>query len=109
MIGLLPLGGVKPGESFSFTIKYSGHPVDEICYLNTWDKPFYTSKNNDMAKLAQRYSFVNADYVLLTPESLWYPIAGTTYNTINHLHRVPAFTLFNLSVRTDTSLSYNFV
>ena len=73
---------LAPNDSIGLQLKYGGKINGNVCYLDVPGKdiedpgmngrfPFYFGKN---------YYFLNADFTLLIPEVLWYPVAHPPVN-----------------------------
>ncbi|MDZ7319712.1 MAG: hypothetical protein ONB11_11180, partial [candidate division KSB1 bacterium] len=54
--------------------------------------------------IAKRFSFIEPQYVLLTPEALWYPVAGLPYGASYPQLPEKDFVAFQLQVATDSRL-----
>ncbi len=69
---------LRPGDTLSLDLRYAGTIDDRICYpdIDTFRMPHLLGG----VKVASSFAFVTPDYVLLTPETLWYPVTGTTYS-----------------------------
>lgn len=86
------------------SIKYHGTIDDQSSYLDV-DKEIVEQSNAlALMKIDKRHGFVHKDYVLLTPEILWYPIAGVTYSPENPTFQNKQFSHFSLSVETAPGL-----
>jgi ABC-type transport system involved in multi-copper enzyme maturation permease subunit len=91
-----------PGDTVSVNITYEGTPDYAICYpdLDTLKK----QTSDDLQNIRADFGFVTPDYVLLTPEVLWYPVSGVTYSTKNPEWLRKDFTKFSLHVETTNGL-----
>jgi len=96
------VNSLLPGDSTSLDISYEGTLEYAICYpdLDTLAK----QTNNDLQNIRADFGFITADYVLLTPEVIWYPVSGTTYSPENPKWLRKDFTLFSLHVETAKGL-----
>ena len=96
---------LKPSQTDSLIITYSGSINESFCY------PDYTGsvKENpyriEMLNVKKRQSFLKGNYVLLTPEAHWYPVAGLNYYPSNPARLKIDFTNYSLSVRTRDNLT----
>ncbi len=91
-----------PGDTTSLDISYEGTPDYAICYpdLDTLKK----QTNDDLQNIRADFGFVTPDYVLLTPEVLWYPVSGTTYSPEKPEWLRKDFTKYSLHVKTANGL-----
>jgi len=95
---------ISSGETKTITLQYSGTINENICYA---DIP--KNKRNEKLgyfglNIPKKYSFITSNYVLLTPESNWYPTAGLNYNPLKPAIGRYRFTKYNLTVKTDKDL-----
>jgi len=58
----------------------------------------------EIFRIKKRYSYLNNNFVLLTREALWYPVAGVGFSSENPTSYIPGFTNYSLTVTTDTNL-----
>ncbi len=74
-----PASPLAPGAADSLTIVYHGSIDEDACYTDIEEA--VRGGNNRMAlyTVAKRYAIVTPEYVLLTPEALWYPSSGIPY------------------------------
>lgn len=96
---------LKKGQNLKLTWIYNGTIEEAVVALDAdWDK-YNQSKNVMMVKMAKRTAFVQNNFVMLTPATLWYPIAGVGFNRFTHLNRQIVFTRFNLTVDNPRNLT----
>jgi len=88
----------------SLKITYEGKIDDRACYLDINEKAREQNYRYWMIVVNKRYSFVRPDYVLLTPENLWYPIPGVNFNTVHPEIHPQDFSQYSLTVKTDPDL-----
>jgi hypothetical protein len=108
MLYLEPSSPLAPGESDSFSIEYHGAIDERACYVDIDEETRrQASRMNEagMMNLGKRYSFVEPGYLLLTPETLWYPVAGPGYDPRRPEIYNRDFIDFTLSVKTSPGLS----
>jgi hypothetical protein len=101
-----PIYPLLPGESDSLNISYSGS-IDE-----SFNFPDYSDnvKENpyriiEMLNVNKRQAFLTENYVLLTPESHWYPVPGLNYYPSNPARIKIDFTNYTLRVKTGNGLT----
>ncbi len=101
-----PIHPLLPGVSDSLNISYNGS-IDE-----SFSFPDYSDniKENpyriiDMLNVNKRQAVLTENYVLLTPESHWYPVPGLNYYPSNPARIKIDFTNYTLRVKADNGLS----
>ncbi len=104
IIRISPLQPLLKGDSLAFHLSYSGTPSEDICYLDIPDQNILQRRMILFANIGKHYGITSSDFVLLTPEILWYPIAGITYNLKTLMSRTHDFTTFKLNVVTKKGL-----
>ena len=96
---------LAPGQNDTLQFSYSGAISESFCY------PDYTDNIKDfpyriaMVNVNKRQAFLTEKYVLLTPETHWYPVAGLQYYPSNPAQIKIDFTKFRLRVKTMNNLS----
>jgi len=88
----------------SLKITYEGKIDDRACYLDINEEAREQNYRYWMIVVNKRYSFVRPDYVLLTPENLWYPTPGVKFNTVHPEIHPRNFSQYTLTVKTDPDL-----
>ena len=92
---------LQSGQGDSVTISYAGTINEAFCYPGNFDN-FKVSPNRiEMLNINKRQAFISDDYVLLTPETHWYPFAGLNYYPSNPARIKVDFTRFSLRVKTE--------
>jgi hypothetical protein len=94
-----------PGEKDSITIYYNGSIDESFCFPNYSDNIRETPYRIAMLNINKRQAFLTEDYVLLTPESDWYPVPALNYYPSNPARIKVDFTKFTLRVKTDDRLT----
>ncbi len=96
-----PLGH---GESDSLVIFYSGSIDESFCYPdyidNLKERPYQIA----MLNVNKRQTFLKSDYVLLIPESHWYPVPNLNYYPSNPVRIKVDFTNYTLRVKPADGL-----
>jgi hypothetical protein len=96
-----PGSPLLPGEKDSLTISYRGSIDESFCFPNYSDNVRDTPYRIAMLNINKRQAFLTEDYVLLTPESDWYPTPSLNYYPSNPARIKVDFTRFTLRVKTD--------
>jgi len=102
---ITPSNTLKPNSVDSVKISYTGIVDDRYCYLDISDEKLNEKFHIWMYIIDKKYSFVTSNFVLLTPESNWYPIAGLPYGTKFPESRQKDFVDFRLTVNTNDNLT----
>ena len=96
---------LEPGESAEIEFTYSGIPNEAESFLDVDDKTLETPNRANMYKIDKRSAIVSSNYVLLTRESNWYPIAGTGFGKQSKQWMQKQFSHFDLTVKTKSGLT----
>jgi len=95
---------LQPGAADSLTVFYKGGIDDEACYLDIDDKTREAGYRLTFYNISKRAGFITPDYVLLTPETLWYPRAGIPEGAAYPQMGSTDFIKFTLQVKTHPGL-----
>ncbi len=102
---------VKPGKALAVNdnstieITYAGEINEAICYLDIDKETRLADYSYEMIHIDKRSAFVTPSYLLLTPESCWYPVTGVTYSSTDPHWYHKDFTNFTLNVSTTPGLT----
>jgi hypothetical protein len=96
---------LEPGTIDSLLISYSGTISESFCYPNYSDNIKETPYRIAMVNVNKRQAFLEDKYVLLTPETFWYPVASLNYYPGNPARIKIDFTNYSLRVKTEEGLS----
>jgi len=105
LLKIIPDSPFEPGDSCELKIEYSGNLDENICFLDKSPAEYKEIFNFEVFTIRKRYAFLQKDFVCLTNESTWYPIAGTTYATSAPLMNEPDFVWYSLKVKTNPGLT----
>ncbi|HDP97653.1 MAG TPA: ABC transporter permease, partial [bacterium] len=100
-----PQRPLAPGEIDSLQLIYSGKIDERACYLDVDDTERQSLYRLWMYNVAKRFAVVRPNYVLLTPEAMWYPVVGVPYGAIWPQDVSRDFIQFELSVQTRAGLT----
>ncbi|SHF44261.1 ABC-type transport system involved in multi-copper enzyme maturation, permease component [Mariniphaga anaerophila] len=95
---------LQPAQKADIEITYSGKVDETLCYLDIPEEERTEKYGKFVLNVDKRYAFLTPDYVLLTPESNWYPCSGVTYSTDDVSWNHPEFVRFSLDVKTRPGL-----
>lgn len=104
IIGINPPKSLAPGEKDSITISWSGSVKESFCFPDNKDNVNSSPYRVAMLNVNKRQAFLTPDYVLLTPESHWYPVPGLNYYPSNPARLKADFTEYDLRVKTKEGL-----
>ncbi len=96
---------LQPGKSDSVVIHYSGTINEAICYPEVEDSTLNKSYTVWLYQIPKKQTFLERDYVLLPPESLWYPRPGLPPGSAFPYRQDYCFSNFELEVRTYPDLT----
>lgn len=77
-----PSSPLAPGESDSLNLEYAGRINEDACFTDVSEEKRVETLRLVLYNIGKRYAFIEPRYVLLTPESHWYPVAGTPYGAV---------------------------
>jgi hypothetical protein len=104
IIEITPGKRLNPGESDNINFEYSGGINESFCYPDFNDNIKANSYKISLVNVNKRQAFLTNDYVLLTPETHWYPVAGLNYYPSNPAQIKIDFIRFSLKVKTTNNL-----
>ncbi len=105
IIAIDPMTALQPGKTDSLQISYSGTINESFCYPDYTDNIRYTPYRIALMNLNKRQAFLDEKYVLLTPETHWYPVAALNYYPNNPARIKIDFTRYTLRVKTEEGLT----
>ncbi|MBC8319192.1 MAG: hypothetical protein H8E34_00550 [Bacteroidetes bacterium] len=97
-------GGIKPEETKQLTLNYSGTIDENTCFLDQSLNNYSDNFSFEIFRIRKRYAYLTNEFVLLTREALWYPLAGVGFSSENPTSHTPGFTNYSLTVTTDSNL-----
>jgi ABC-type transport system involved in multi-copper enzyme maturation permease subunit len=96
---LLDFGKEIPaGDTVSLSVEYGGKLDNSFCYLDIPEKELNRKNSVFLLHIDRQYSFQTDDYMLLTPETYWYPRPGTGYSDESPDWQQTYFSRFTLNV-----------
>ncbi len=104
LIFIIPEEGLAGLRRTSYSFYYSGVPDETVAYLDIPKDKLVARKRIVVASIDKKPGIVSSDYVLLTPEMLWYPVAGVAYNQKTFMPRELDFVSYTLSVKPNSGL-----
>lgn len=100
-----PSRPLEIGVKDSIRISYGGRIDERACYLDADPELWDTAYRVWVYHMDKRHAFITPDYVLLTPESGWYPVSGISYSTKRPLSGIRDFVRFRMHVQTSPHLT----
>ncbi len=92
-------------DTVRFTFKYEGIIDERICYLDIPEELLLESGGLSKYKIGKRYTFQDAGFTMLTPESYWYPRPGVCYSDESPDWQQNYFTHFSMKVTPNAGLT----
>jgi len=105
LLKIQPEKPLQPGDSLTITVQYKGKIDESFCYLDQTPLQLETWKNSGNTATDKKHAFVTPEYVLLTPETRWYPTAGISYSSKGLNWLSTQFSQFRLRVKTEKGLT----
>ncbi len=96
---------LNPGQTDSLIISYEGTINESFCYPNYSDNIKETPYRIAMVNVNKRQAFLKKNFVLLTPETHWYPVAALNYYPSNPARIKIDFTRYTLRVKSENGLT----
>jgi hypothetical protein len=96
---------LNPGQTDSLIISYEGKINESFCYPNYSDNIKVYPYRIIMLNVNKRQAFLTENYVLLTPETQWYPVSALNYYPSNPARIKIDFTRYSLRVKNEIGLS----
>jgi hypothetical protein len=97
---------LSPGQNDTIAVSYSGLINESFCYPDyigdLKENPYLI---NEMLRVNKRQAFLTENYVLLTPESHWYPVPALNYYPSNPARIKIDFTNYTLRVKAGNGLT----
>lgn len=102
---IIPEEGLKPNRRSKYTLYYSGIPDESIAFLDVPKDALRELKRIEATTLNKKPGINTNEFLLLTPELLWYPIAGVGFNHTTFLNRELDFVKYDLTVYNKRHLT----
>lgn len=96
---------LNPGQNDSVVISYVGTINESFCYPNYSDNIKETPYRIQMLNVHKRQAFLTENYILLTPETHWYPVSALNYYPSNPARIKIDFTNYTLRVKKENGLT----
>jgi len=96
---------LNPGDSAKVTLQYAGRPDERVCYLDVPNELLFKGEHMVLFRMPKKFSFISSDYLMFTPELLWYPIPGTGFSVKNVAGFRKNFAKYQLTVESGKNMS----
>lgn len=100
-----PAKSLAPQSADSLVITYQGGIQEAACYLDIDEEKRQKAYREWLYTIDKRHAIISSDYVLLTPEAEWYPMAGAGHSPNRPAYHPWDFIQFSLNVKTDETLT----
>jgi ABC-type transport system involved in multi-copper enzyme maturation permease subunit len=104
LVKVTPDSPLLPGSSLKLNISYHGKIDESFCYLDMTRERLDLLMERGNASSDTKHAFITPSYLLLTPESNWYPSTGISYSTKGLAWLATQFTDYTLKVKTNKGL-----
>jgi hypothetical protein len=105
IIEIDPGKNLNPGELDSIVVSYEGTIMESFCYPNYSDNLKENQYRIAMLNVSKRQAFIEDNYLLLTPESHWYPVTALNYYPSNPARIKIDFTNYSLRVTDEPGMT----
>ncbi len=96
---------LPPEEPIDIEISYSGKIDERYCFLDIEKLRFESHYRLWLYDIPKHYALITSDFVHLTPESGWYPIAGLPPGAAYPAMTAPSYSNYTLAVTTSQGLT----
>ncbi len=104
LIKVTPDSPLQPGGSLKLNMSYHGRIDESFCYLDMTRERLDLLMSRGNTSADTKHAFIRPSYLLLTPESGWYPTTGISYSSKGLAWLETQFTNYSLKVKTDKGL-----
>lgn len=105
IIEIVPEKPLVPDGTDSVMIEYEGGINEPFCYPDYSDNLKENPYRIAMVNISKRQAFLTESYVLLTPETHWYPVASLNYYPSNPARIKIDFSEYTLKVKNEPGLT----
>ncbi len=105
LVQIAPNATVNPGDSIDLSIEYSGKIDERYCFLDIDDNRYESRYRLWIYDIPKHYALVTSEYVHLTPESGWYPIAGLSTGKAFPAAASPQYAHYTLHVLSSEGMT----
>lgn len=92
-------------DTIQLTMKYQGTINENICYPDVDLTTKMKRRSDFLFDIDKKFAFTESNYLLVTPETYWYPISGVGYSTTDATWFHKDFIRFRLTVKPLAGLT----
>lgn len=96
---------LAPGDSLRLSLHYGGRPDERACYLDVPNQILFRGEHLTLFSMPKKFSFLTSEYLMFTPELLWYPVAGTGFSSENVAGFRKNFARYRLNVTPSEEMT----
>jgi ABC-type transport system involved in multi-copper enzyme maturation permease subunit len=96
---------LSAGDSLGVALQYTGRPDERVCYLEVPNRILFRGENLTLFRIPKKFSFITSDYLMFTPELLWYPRPGTGFSSKNVAGFRKNFARYKLNVTPSSEMT----
>jgi len=104
LIRITPDSPLETGSSLKINMTYKGNVDESFCYLDMTPEKLKVLEKSANKINDKKHSFITSKYLLLTPETKWYPYAGISYSSNGLNWYTVQFTDFTLKVKSKKGM-----
>jgi hypothetical protein len=93
---------IAPAQKANVKLRYHGRVMELAAHLEVDRKRYETPNDYIIFSLKKKYAFLEDDYVLLTKDVLWYPVAEIGHSKLSAPKQRQSFIDFQLKVKVST-------
>ena len=105
LIRIKPDKALQSGDSLQISIRYKGKIDESFCYLDQTPLQLENWKNSGNGVTDKKHAFITPTYLLLTPETRWYPTSGVSYSSNGLNWLATQFSHYQLRVKAAKGLT----
>ncbi|PKQ62761.1 hypothetical protein BZG02_11190 [Labilibaculum filiforme] len=104
LLKIIPDQALVKNTSTQLELTYSGTIDERTHFLDLNSELTEDNFTAQMFRIRKRFAYLNDNFVCLTSDALWYPIAGVGYSSSNPALYSPDFTNYHLKVQSSNKL-----
>jgi len=105
ILKIKPSQPLQPGDSIQISVQYKGKIDESFCYLDQTPLQLEKWKDTWFGVTDKKHAFITPEYLLLTPETRWYPTPGISYGSKGLNWLTTQFSRYRLKVTAAKELT----
>ncbi|HWR99789.1 MAG TPA: hypothetical protein VN249_04190, partial [Prolixibacteraceae bacterium] len=105
ILKIQPPQPLQPGDSMQISVQYKGKIDESFCYLDQTPLQLEKWKESWFGVTDKKHAFITPEYILLTPETRWYPVPGISYGSKGLNWLTTQFSRYRLKVTAPKELT----